>query len=187
MCRLMIAAGAQPEKVWVYGSLRVATHNNPSCQVLWGWHVAPTLLIGASTGPQVHVIDPSLFNGPVPQATWAGVQGDPHPTVEPSSASVFYRTRGRGVVQYDPTYSQTDNVLNTYRNQLKLRSASTAGPPPYIQCLTQPGVQWFGTIGPSASARWFTWGCAAVVACYLDRHADNALSGRTATFMGGSS
>lgn len=158
MCRLMIGAGAQPEKVWIYGNLRVATHNNPACQVYWGWHVAPTLLVNTSAGPQVQVIDPSLFPGPVSQATWASVQGDPNPTLVATSAAVFHRTVG-GSVTYDNTYARTNDVLNTYRNQLKLRCASSAGPPPYLQCLTKPpGVQWFGTIGPNATGRWFTWG-----------------------------
>jgi hypothetical protein len=72
MCRLMLAAGITPNKVWIFGNLRAASQNNPNCQVLWGWHVAPTLSVGGET----YVIDPALFNGPVTQATWAGVQGD---------------------------------------------------------------------------------------------------------------
>jgi hypothetical protein len=41
MCRLMIASGTQPEKVWIYGNLHTPTPNNPACAVNWGWHVAP--------------------------------------------------------------------------------------------------------------------------------------------------
>lgn len=159
MCRLMIAEGEQPDKVWIYGNLKVDTANNPACYVAWGWHVAPTLLVSAGSYPEIYVIDPSLFNEPVPQGTWVGVQGDPTPTVEPSNASVFYRSKGGGYVVYDPTYSETQQVLTTYRNNLKLRSASAAGPPPYFACLVRPpGVQWFGMIGPNATQRWFTWG-----------------------------
>ena len=39
MCRLMIAAGAQPEKVWIYGTpppflpLKVSSQNKPNCLV----------------------------------------------------------------------------------------------------------------------------------------------------------
>lgn len=160
MCRLMLAAGAQPEKVWIYGNLRVATSNNPRCEVRWGWHVAPTLLVNTGTGTEVQVIDPSLFPGPVAKTTWANVQGDPSARLEPSSATVFYRSQGGGVVQYDDAaYTRTNQVLNTYRNQLRLRSVGSDGPPPYIQCLTKPaGVQWFGTIAPNATQRWYTWG-----------------------------
>lgn len=164
MCRLMIVAGAQPTKVWIYGRLRAATYNNPNCQVFWGWHVAPTLSVVTGTGTEVYVIDPSLFNGPVPQATWSSVQGDPAAAVEPSSAADFYRSRGGTYVEYDDAaYTKTRQVLDTYRNQLKLRSASSAGPPPYIPCLPKPaGVQWFGMIGPNATGRWFTYGWPAV-------------------------
>lgn len=159
MCRLMIADGAQPEKVWIFGNLNVSSINNPNCRVQWGWHVAPTLLVNTGGGTNVYVIDPSLFPGPVRQATWAGVQGDPSAVLEPSSAAVFYRKQGGGSTQTDPTYTSTQQVLAMYRNALKLRSAMADGPPPYFQCLTKPpGVQWFGMIGPSATHRWFTWG-----------------------------
>ncbi len=158
MCRLMIADGAQPQKVWIYGSLLVATQNNPSCQVAWGWHVAPTLQVDPGGGPQTYVIDPSLFNEPVPEPTWKGVQGDPNATLVATGADVFYRSFGGGV-QYDNNYQQTQQVLNTYRNQLKLRSAGSNGPPPYFSCTVQPPrVQWRGQIGPHAVQRWFTWG-----------------------------
>jgi hypothetical protein len=159
MCRLMIDANAEPQKVWIYGGLRVATANHPLCQVTWGWHVAPTLLVNTPSGLQIQVIDPSLFPNPVPQATWAGVQGDPNAVLEPSSSAVFYKTRGNGYIEYDPGYSNTQGVLNTYRNKLKLLSASSDGPPPYFNCLPKPaGVQWFGTIAGNAAARWFTFG-----------------------------
>ena len=98
MCRLMIAAGVTPNKVWIFGNLRAASQNNPNCQVFWGWHVAPTL----SVGGQTYVIDPSLFNGPVTQATWAGVQGDPHPTLIPSPASTFWRNQNPIVRDHGP-------------------------------------------------------------------------------------
>ena len=50
MCRLMIASGVIPEKVWIYGNLRVATQNNPLCEVRWGWHVAPILSVNSGSG-----------------------------------------------------------------------------------------------------------------------------------------
>ena len=158
MCRLIINAGFQPEKIWIYGSLRVATSNHPSCKVGWGWHVAPVLRVDSGSGPQVRVIDPALFPGPVPQATWVGVQGDPAASTYLSPADVFYRDSNGGVV-YDPTYAQTNQVLTTYRAKLQLRSASASGPPPFPQCIPRrPGVQWFGTLAANATGRWFTFG-----------------------------
>jgi hypothetical protein len=132
MCRLMINMGLSPKKVWIQGNLHVNTKNNPTCQVFWGWHVAPTLCV---RGPrffqtQQMVIDPSLFTTPVSQATWKGVQGDPGASLTPSAASIFYLW---GSVT-DPGYVQTNQVLATYRLQLQNRSLSSAGPPPYAYC-----------------------------------------------------
>ena len=158
MCRLIQAAGIQPGKVWIYGSLHVVSANKPNCHVYWGWHVAPTLSVDTGSGVQTYVVDPALFTGPVTQSAWAGVQGDPNPTLVPTSADVFHRSFG-GSVSYDPTYSQTNSVLSTYRAQLQLRSASGDGPPPYANCEPNPpGVQWRGTIEPGATRRWFTYG-----------------------------
>lgn len=166
MCRLMIAAGASPAKVWIYGNLLVHSHNKPGplgacqgCQVCWGWHVAPTLEVDTGGGVETWVVDPSLFTEAVPQATWAGVQGDPSAVLEASSADIFTRSKGGAVTSTDPTYSGTNSVLTNYRNRLKLRSAGPEGPPPYFQCMTRPpGVQWFGSLGPNQSGTWFTWG-----------------------------
>jgi len=159
MCRLMISAGAEPEKVWIYGNLRVATSNNPTCQVQWNWHVAPILHVLAGSSPQVWVIDPSLFQSPVPETTWTGVQGDPAALVVHSDASVFLRDRNGTVTYDDAVYTETKLVLQDHRNYLKLRSVSSDGPPPYFQCMIKPpGTQWFGTLAPNQTARWFTWG-----------------------------
>ncbi len=131
MCRLMIGMGLKPKKVWIQGSLHVSTKNNPSCNVWWGWHVAPTLCV---RGPGLFqkrdmVIDPSLFPTPVSKATWKGVQGDPSATLTDSDASIFYLW---GSVT-DPTYVQTNQVLATYRLYLQNR-AIQHGPPPYAHC-----------------------------------------------------
>jgi Glutaminase len=133
MCRLIIAAGEQPAKVWIYGSLTAKTRNNPNCLVRWGWHVAPTLQVNPGAGAETWVVDPSLFNAPVPEANWKGVQGDPAAVLAASDATAFYRAPD-GRIQLDPTYSQTAQVLATYRLQLKLRSLSSVGAPPYANC-----------------------------------------------------
>jgi hypothetical protein len=154
MCRLMIAAGITPNKVWIFGSLRAASQNNPNCQVLWGWHVAPTL----SVDTQTYVIDPALFNGPVTQSTWAGVQGDPNPTLIPSPASTFWRNQNPSSAITDPTYAQTNSVLTTYRNALRVRATGAAGPPPYANCIPgRAGLQFVGVVAGGATQRWFTF------------------------------
>lgn len=158
MCRLMLADGASPNKVWIYGSLTVQSRNKPNCVVNWGWHVAPTLEVNTGTTVETWVVDPSLFAEPVPRATWAGVQGDPGAQLVPTGPEVFYRSSG-GWVQHDPSYTETNNVLETYRNQLRLRTASSAGPPPYLNCMVlPPRVQFFGTLAARQTHTWFTWG-----------------------------
>jgi hypothetical protein len=135
MCRLMINAGANPRKVWIYGSLHTLTKNNPNCFVNWGWHVAPTLCVRKwwcwPFSSEEQVIDPSLFTTPVSKATWKSVQGDPNATFVSTSADVFSRWNGD---QPDPGYVQTNIVLANYRAQLQLRSLGPAGPPPYANC-----------------------------------------------------
>jgi hypothetical protein len=139
MCRLMIAAGASPKKVWIYYSgpfLHVNTKNNPQCFVEWGWHVAPTLCVRVGgrffCRTEDRGIDPALFQTPVSKATWKGVQNDPAATLVDTDASIFYRSPG-GSTQTDPNYVQTAQVLATYRLQLKNRSLQL-GPPPYANC-----------------------------------------------------
>ena len=160
MVRLMALQGVQADKVWIFGSLRVATANNPRCEVRWGWHVAPTLTVNTGSGaPQTYVIDPSLFPQPVPRATWAGVQGDPAAALVPTGGDIFWRDRSGANFELDPTFSKTDAVLNRYRNNLRLRAVGSDGPPPYPACLApKPGVQFYGTIAAGATHSWFTFG-----------------------------
>jgi hypothetical protein len=163
MCRLMIADGADPEKVWIFGGLNAQTQNNPSCAVQWGWHVAPTLqVLGANGAASTYVIDPSLFTEPVSEATWKSVQGDPFAVLATSPASTYWRDQSGTSTTTDPTYSQTAIDLDTYRLQLRLRSAGNDGPPPYFTCMVKPpGTQWFGTIPGYGVQRWFTYGWSA--------------------------
>jgi hypothetical protein len=131
MCRLMIAAGANPRKVWIDGNLHANTKNNPLCYVDWGWHVAPTICVRYRFFRcQSMVIDPSLFTGPVSKATWKGAQGDPNATLTDTAATVYWRN----VIPTDPTYTDTNIQLQTYRLNLLNRSLQPAGPPPYAFC-----------------------------------------------------
>ena len=89
------------------------------------------------------------------------MQGDPNATLQASGAEIFYLGSFINSLpdETDPTYAKTNGVLVTYRDQLKLRSAGSAGPPPYFACMTKPaGVQWFGSVDPNQSKTWFTWG-----------------------------
>jgi glutaminase-like protein len=128
MCRLMLAMGLKPRKVWIQGGLHVNTRNNPTCFVDWGWHVAPTLCTRRwFVFTQPMVIDPSLFTNPVSKDTWKGVQGDPNATLSDSDASDYLW----GAT--DPNYVQTNYYLDFYRLQLQNRSIQQ-GPPPYANC-----------------------------------------------------
>ena len=158
MYRLMANQGVVCNKVWIYGNLRAATINNPRCEVRWGWHVAPTLLVNTGTLQVTYVIDPSLFPGPVTQATWASVQGDSGAQLVGTAGTVFYRSSS-GVTQTDPSFTETNRVLAQYRNNLRLRSVGPDGPPPYTACLpAKTGVQFYGTVAAGATHSWFTYG-----------------------------
>ena len=157
MYRLMGNQGVACNKVWIYGNLRAATTNNPHCQVSWGWHVAPTLQVKIGTRTETYVIDPSLFPKPVTQAAWASVQGDPQAQLAGSPGAVFYRAPS-GATQTDPSFTATNQVLATYRNNLRLRSVGADGPPPYLACVpAKTGVQFTGTLAAGATQSWFTF------------------------------
>jgi hypothetical protein len=130
MCRLMINMGLSPKKVWIRGSLRVSTRNNPNCFVRWGWHVAPTLCVRGPRWFQTRrmVIDPSLFTAPVTETTWKSVQGDPNATLTDTNQDQFWPSGGT-----DPTYADTNYYLARYRLYLLNRSIAS-GPPPYAAC-----------------------------------------------------
>ncbi len=159
MVRLMLADGAEPEKVWIYGNLHVISANKPDCNVYWGWHVAPTLNVKVGAASMKYVIDPSMFAEPVTQSTWVAAQNDASAQLAATTAAVFYRAKD-GTLSYDDgNYTQTKSVLATYRGKLKVQASGKDGPPPYEPCLKKPtGVQWFGTLAGKTTQNWFTWG-----------------------------
>ena len=134
MCRLMKGMSVPVRKVWIEGWLAPKTRNHPSCEVHWGWHVAPIVRVRRKFWfflfTTTHVIDPALFTSPVLQSTWRDVQNDPNSTLTPSTSRIFYLW---GLIT-DADNSQTEAVLATYRSQLQARSLSSAGPPPYAHC-----------------------------------------------------
>ena len=136
MCRLMIAMGVMPRKVWINAVgplLKADTRNNPQCFVQWFWHVAPTLCVRRWRWflpcAREHVIDPSLFTTPALKATWKAVQNNPNATLTDTDWTSFWQYGGT-----DPTFTGTNTVLADYRLKLQERSLLPAGPPPYAYC-----------------------------------------------------
>jgi hypothetical protein len=128
MCRLMVAMGRDPAKVWIDGSLDAYSANAIGCHVYWGWHVAPTLCV-RGRWPWITrrmVIDPSLFTTPVTEGQWKAAQSDPNATLTNTSRDVYWRN----VHPTDPTYYWTNIDLAYYRLQLYNESIQS-GPPPY--------------------------------------------------------
>ena len=126
MCYKMIAEGETPEKIWIgLGNLEAATSNMPNCKVNWGWHVAPTLMVTQSGGPDIKmVIDPSLCEGPVTPEVWRDLQG-PTETLTPS-AWTGYNFLASGTA----TQTQAELDMEDYRNDLDDLCAAY-GPSPY--------------------------------------------------------
>ncbi len=129
MCYLMIAEGETPEKIWIEGGLLVATANVHSCQVGWGWHVAPTLMVTPDGGgaPIKMVIDPSLFDAPVTVDQWSGVQGDPSPNLYATSWLTYWHG---GNDSDNVSQPAANNYMNEYRIELDT-ICNTYGPSPY--------------------------------------------------------
>jgi hypothetical protein len=89
MVQRMIALNHEPRKAWSFANssnepLYVRTLNHPRGHVTWKYHVAPALLVVRSTGElRYEVIDPSIFNGPVPVSQWLQAQKNPRATQGP--------------------------------------------------------------------------------------------------------
>ncbi|CUX05390.1 hypothetical protein AGR1B_pAt30063 [Agrobacterium fabacearum S56] len=131
MCRLI--GGAKSGKVWNYGTLVAKTKNNPVCQVEWGYHVASTISVKEAGTTSSYVIDPSMFGGPVTVAQWKAAQGDGNSRTVETDAAPYYRPE-KGAAQFDLDYKSTKETLANFRLQLKQRSSSPSGPPPYAKC-----------------------------------------------------
>jgi hypothetical protein len=129
MCRLIIAAGEQPAKLWIKPSqyyLDVQTPNHPDCRVYWRWHVAPVLRVSLGHHTEIQVIDPSLFSKAVNKLTWKSRLNDEAATLVAIAHSVYDPEAG----SVDPAYCRTDNDLRNWKLRLKERSMRK-GPPPY--------------------------------------------------------
>ena len=138
MCRKMEQVGETPGKVWLFANtvLTVPTLNHPDCEVLWGWHVAPTLDVTISGGTEKRVIDPSLSPAPEPFQQWKDRQGDPN-AEHIYTPSAFYwipeeylQDEDEDLVVYDPELTGTNYWLAEHRDDLRTR-CQDFGPPPY--------------------------------------------------------
>jgi hypothetical protein len=142
MRRLMVNLGLAPGKIWIQGSLHTPTRNVNTCFVNWGWHVAPTLCVRRRVGGfwpwlwwsgETMVFDPSLFTTPVTPAQWKQVQGDPNASLTYTAGEIFWLWQWGPYTQTDPAYTQTAQVLATYRAALQ-NQVNQDGPPPYANC-----------------------------------------------------
>jgi Glutaminase len=113
MCYLMIAQGETPEKIWIQGGLTALSENVPECHVNWGWHVAPTLMVTQTAGPDIKmVIDPSLCDSPVTPEFWKSLQGDGSASLTPTSWDIYNYISSTTATA---SQSRADNDMQMYR------------------------------------------------------------------------
>lgn len=74
MTRMLRRRGIASGKVFIEGNLRVETTNSPKGYVQWWYHVAPVVMVRRFGVVRPYVIDPSLFNEPVPVERWYNIQ-----------------------------------------------------------------------------------------------------------------
>jgi len=108
------------KKLFSYGNLSVRANKWGGCCVAWWYHVAPLVIINTPQGPKSYVMDPGMFDGPVPMSTWLGAQ---HNTgcfagaavtsysIQPVTA---YWPNGSSGYDTDPDYSMTNGTLVSY-------------------------------------------------------------------------
>ncbi len=104
MSDLMAAEGVESNKVWTYGTLVPMKPDGTPVrfppaptgrQVVWSYHVAPTIKVQRADGSCVDmVMDPSLTKGPVTVGEWNKIMSGPGSSLNKTAASsrdVFYR------------------------------------------------------------------------------------------------
>jgi hypothetical protein len=75
MVQRLVGQGIVPSKVWAFAGadddLWTETPDDPNGRVQWWYHVAPVLLVRGPDGESMErVLDPMLFDGPVPVEEW---------------------------------------------------------------------------------------------------------------------
>lgn len=118
MRQILINAGYDCEKQFVYGNLRASTG---TCCVSWVYHVAILVSFKNASGVvEKRIIDPSLFSsGPVTDTAWRAACTNT--SCGSASVSSFANTAGNvyyrspsGSLLYDNNYVNTNCVLNIF-------------------------------------------------------------------------
>jgi hypothetical protein len=118
MRQILLNAGYDCEKQFVYGNLRASTG---TCCVSWVYHVAILVSYKNASGiVEKRIIDPSLFSsGPVTDAAWRAACTNT--SCGSASVSSFANTAGNvyyrspsGSLLYDNNYVNTNCVLNIF-------------------------------------------------------------------------
>ena len=62
-----------------YGNDELCVQANKwnGCCINWWYHVAPLVTINTSQGPKAYIMDPAMFDQPMPAATWLHFQENP--------------------------------------------------------------------------------------------------------------
>ncbi len=82
MVRRLLSRGLAPSKVWAFAAsnadlLWAETPDHPEGRVRWRYHVAPVLLVrGPGGDAREMVLDPVLFDSPVPVDEWRSALHD---------------------------------------------------------------------------------------------------------------
>jgi len=136
MCEVLLKEhNIRAGKIWLFGdpfpqpaTLKPRTRNNPDCEVLWRYHVAPFLQVQGADGVEVRVIDPALFQNPVSKEQWKAVQNDPHARFDFTDTAIYDRPES-GRVFRDSDFSSTPRDLSPYRRLLEVRMRDDGNPP----------------------------------------------------------
>ena len=132
MCRIILEEGVRPIKVWTFDSsqrLTVETDNYPDCQIKWSYHVAPAV----KTPSGLKVIDPALFDQPVPLQTWLDRQVSCSKKVLYTGPHIYLLLDSFSPFLADPDYSRTHKGIRELQKNFKL-FVDENGPPPYKKC-----------------------------------------------------
>lgn len=71
MAKELEAKGIRVGKMFVEGTLAVRTKKALNGEgVIWSYHVAPLVAVQTKNGVELRILDPSLFDKPVPVKTW---------------------------------------------------------------------------------------------------------------------
>lgn len=139
MCRTLQEKNVPCGKVWNYAhdfdaggaSLHVPTPNSPSGAVDWRYHVAPTVPVTQPDGSvRDMVMDPSMFDKPVPVEEWVKAQNDPTSIVRKTDSTPYFTTPTGADSMTDPDFSEAHQQLARHRIERDRQKAlaAPAGP-----------------------------------------------------------